>query len=715
MEAIDLILQPNGPGQLTAYLISPVGNQAFAVTIPPELGQQHMGWLRRFLSHHDPAGPELPANVVSTWGSRLVGVMQHWLEASDWLPLQQTLSLCPQLPLRLRCSGSDPLIERLPWEALELERPLWRLGDPNASPAPARSNRPRRPRLLLLIGQEEELPLENDIQRLEELAVMGRIELRCLRQRVSSQEGLRTALTDPIGWDGLIFLGHSSGDPLTGGRLQLGDGNWLSGDALAAELRQAVGQPPSLVLLNSCSGMDLARSCLAAGTPWALCFREVVPTQAASLVFADLLRSMEQGRSFTAALQEVRRTLQARGPAGCYLLLSAMAAPDAADLSLPLSRRRQFCLRLATSGRPQAAAAAVLLAISAAAGLHPTNPLSSYLLDRRIYSQKLWRQLTTQRGPTAPALPVLLLNRSRTPAELGMPSTPEPNQALTSRAVLAEVLRRTPPTQVTLVGLDVLLDRPAPHSEELAQVIESQAQAGRARVVVGRLEADSDDPDAGLHSLPQPLLLAAGVDPRSIGVGIPAGLGLLKPLPLRLLWPLDGDSFAGTMSGIPDPLMPPESVIDWSIDWAPLVRLVSIADLPALRAGALVVGSDGSTEGQNPDRFAAPGAIRSTLTAWGIANDALPGPVLQAVLAQSLALRQWLTPLSLPAATTLAAGAGVVLAAAVPHRRRRWPWLIGAALITIPFSLQLAVGMRLLLPIALPLAALGSTALLRRD
>jgi len=715
MEAIDLTLQPDGPGQLTAYLISPAGNQAFTVAIPSKLAQQHQGWLRRFLSHHDPAGPQLPADVVTTWGSRLVGAMGHWLEHPNWLPLQQTLSRCPHLPLRLRCSGTDPLLERLPWEALELERPLWRLGEPTASLAAARPRRPRRPRLLLLIGKEEQLPLTSDIQQLDALAQQQVIELRSLRHGVSSLEGLRRALADPIGWDALIFLGHSSADPLTGGRLQLGDGHWLSGDALAAELRQAAGQPPSLVLLNSCSGMDLARSCLAAGTPWALCFREVVPTQAASLVFAALLGSMEQGRSFTAALQEVRHTLQASEHAGCHLLLSAMAAPDAADLSLPLSRRRQFRLRLATSGRPQALAAALLLSLSAVAELHPTNPLSTYLLDRRLYSQKIWRQLTGQRGPTAPALPVLLINRSRTPAELGMPPSPLPSPELTSRAVLAEILRRTPPAQVPLVGLDVLFDRPGPGTAQLAQVIRSQAQAGRSQVVVGRLEANSDDPDAGRHSLPQPLLLAAGAEPRSIGVGIPAGQGPLKPLPLRLLWPLDGPSFAGTLSGAADPLMPAESVIDWSLNWAPLVRLITVAELPALEARALVVGSDGSTDRQSPDRFAAPGAIRHTLTAWGAANDALPGPVLQAVLAQSLALRHWLTPLSQPAATALAAGAGVLLAAAVQRKPGRVVWLICVALLAIPFSLQLAVGMRLLLPIALPLAALVSTALLRRD
>ncbi|MEB3323786.1 MAG: CHAT domain-containing protein, partial [Cyanobacteriota bacterium] len=651
--------------------------------------------------------------VVHTWADRLVGAMGQWLEQPQWLPLQQTLSRCPQLPLRLRCT--DPLIERLPWEALELQRPLWRLGEPAASPAALHSSGPRRPRLLLLIGQEGQLPLEADIERLADLASRGRIELRCLRHGASSLEGLRTALADPLGWDGLIFLGHSSADPLTGGRLQLGNGHWLSGDALAAELRQATGHPPSLVLLNSCSGMDLARSCLSTGTPWALCFREVVPTQAASVAFAELLSAMEPGRSLTAALAEVRHSLQARGPAGCHLLLSAMAAPEAADLSLPLSRRRQFRLRLATSRRPQAIAAALLLALSAAAELHPTNPVSTYLLDRRLYSQKLWRRLTAQPGPQTAPIPVLLLNRSRTPAELGLAPPSTTNQELTSRAVLAEVLRRTPPAQVPVVGLDVLFDRPEPHTGELAEVIQRQAQAGRAQLVVGQLEANANDPDAGALSQPQPELLAAGAIPRSLGVGIPDAQGPLKPLPLRLLWPLDGTSFAGSLSGSADPLMPAESVIDWSIDWAPLIRLVAIADLPALQARALVVGSDGSTDRSSPDRFAAPGALRPTLTLWGAANDALPGPVLQAVLAQSLALRHWLTPLSQPATTALAAGAGVVLAAAVPRRARRWPWLLGAAMITIPLSLQLAVGLRVLLPLALPLAALGSTALLRRD
>ncbi|MCS5700830.1 CHAT domain-containing protein [Cyanobium sp. FGCU-52] len=648
---------------------------------------------------------------MNTLSARLVGAMQQWLSQPEWLPLQQILSLLPLLPLRLRCSGTDSLIEKLPWEALQLDRPLWRLADPQTLPPVLRSPSPRCPRMLLLIGREEQLPLEVDIQRLGELANHRRIELKSLRHGASSLLGLRQALADPMGWDGLIFLGHSCSDPLTGGRLQLGDGEWLSGDALAAELRQAAGQPPSLVLLNSCSGMDLARSCLSAGTPWALCFREVVPTQAASLVFSELLRAMEQGKGFAAALEEVRKNLQARGPAGCHLLLSAMAAPGAEELALPLSRRRQFRLRMASSSRGQAIAATLLVALASAAELQPINPLSTYLLDRRLYSQKLWRQLSDQGGPPGEALPVLLLNRNRSPAELGVDPSPE----LTSRAALAEVLRRTPVDQVPVVGLDVLFDRPAPHTAELAGVIQSQSKAGKRQVVVGRLDANADDPDAGLSSEPQPQLLAAGVIPRSLGVGIPAAQGLLKPLPLRLLWPLDGASFAGRLSGSPDPMIPADSVIDWSIDWSSLLKVVTIADLPTLKTRALVVGSDGSSDNQSPDRFAAPGAIRSTLGSWGGSIDAMPGPLLQATLAQSMALRHWLTPSSLPAMTALGAGAGVLLAAAVPRRPRRLAWLLGAAVVAMLSSLQIAVALRLLLPITLPLAALASTALLRRD
>ena len=711
MESIDLTLEPTGaPDQLTAFLISPAGTAAFPVPIPAQLAQLHQVWLRRFLAHHDPAGPQVPAAVVHDYSNRLAAAMERWLQQPQWQPLRTTLEQLPDLPLRLRCSGSLQLIERLPWEALSLARPIWRLDGPPAAAAPAALQRSmRRPRLLLLVGDEQDLDLSTDIAQLERLNQQRRIELHILRGQACSLSGLRIALHDRQSWDVLVFIGHSAADPQGGGRLQLGDASWLGGHALAAELQNAGPHGLSLVLLNSCAGLDLARSCTTAGVPWALCFRETVPTRAASLAFTALLEQLEQGSGFCAALEQVRQQLAATGPAGSELLLSAMGAANATELVLPLSHRRRFQLRLAASKPAQAIAAAALVAIAGTAELLPTTPLTTYLLDRRLYVQRLWRQATNQPGPTRPPLAVLLLDERRAYPALGV--TPTPGRV--ARSALAEVLRRTPVSQVPVVGLDVVLDEAAANTDQLAAVIRQQQ---RQKVVGGWFGADTTAQQAGLTTKPLPLLSQAGLVAGNLAVGTTGNAGLdRQPMPLRLLEAVDANNFAGAITALPNPRLPTESVLDWSIDWLPLIELVSVEDLPTLRSQVLVVGTDGRIDSDQADLFSAPGAIRPALPSWGGASDVLPGALVQAVLAQSMALGHWLTPSPLPAVTVLSAGLGVVLAAALPRRRRRIPWLAGTAALTVPICLQLAVSHRILLPIALPLTAVTTTALIRRD
>jgi hypothetical protein len=530
-----------------------------------------------------------------------------------------------------------------------------------------------------------------------------------LRGQACSLSGLREALGDPQGWDVLVFIGHSAGDPHGGGRLQLGDNSWLGGHALQSELQQVGSHGLALVLLNSCAGLDLARSCTSAGIPWALCFREAVPTRAAAMAFTALLEQLEQGMGFCAALQQVRQQLAATGPAGSELLLSAMGAANATELVLPLSHRRRFQLRLAASQPAQAFAAAALVAVGLVGELLPGNPLSTYLLDRRLYVQRLWRQATNQSGPTRPPLAVLLLNERRAYPALGVAPTP----GRVARAALAEVLRRTPPRAVPVVGLDVVLDEEAPHTAELAAVIRQQQ---RQRVVGGWFGADTTAQQAGTTTKPLPILSQAGLLAGNLAVGTTGAIGRdRQPMPLRLLEAVDGDNFAAALTTLPNPHMPPEAVIDWSINWLPLITLVNVEDLPALQAQALVVGSDGRIDSDQADLFSAPGAIRPDLPSWGGAGDVLPGALVQAVLAQSMALGHWLSPSSLPAVTALAAGLGVVLAAAVPRRHGRIAYLITTAALAIPLCLQLAVSRRILIPIALPLTAIATTALIRRD
>ena len=378
------------------------------------------------------------------------------------------------------------------------------------------------------------------------------------------------------------------------------------------------------------------------------------------------------------------------------------------EFQLPLRKRKQFRLRLARSTPAQAIAAGALIALAAICEVDAANPLNTYLLDRRLYVQRLWRTLTDQPGPSGAALPVLVLNQ-RSAADLGAVATP----GRVSRDLLARVLQRISPAQVPKVGLDVVLDQPGPFTTELATVIRQQQ---RPLLFAGYFGEEVEAKAAGQGSMPLPLLRQAGLQARNLAVGTPALPGALKWVPLQLWDDLDARNFAGTLSGASAPLLPADAVIDWSLDWRPLLQRVELQALPTIQAQALVVGTDGSLDRDGDDLFAAPGAMDPALTQiWQGAERKVPGVLIQAVLAQSLTLRHWLTPVSQTLITALAAGLGVLLAAAQANRRRRGLVVVAIIVMAVPLCWQLAISQLWLLPLVLPLAALTATAQLRRD
>ena len=709
MRVIDLKLQrdPGGAG-LAAFVSSPLAQESFLAPWPAEALEWLQEWQRQFLAHHDPAAAAVSADAVRDYGVGLSKAMGRWLAAEPCRPLREALTAQPELPLRVRIEGPQSRdLERLPWEVLEGERTIWRLVDAPAA-ATGRVQRARRPRLLLLVGSEEGLSLEAEVERLEQLQRRGRLELSVLRGGGASLAAIRRALVEAKGWDALVFLGHSEADPNGGGRLHLGDGSWVAADALRHELQSAARSGLALVLLNSCSGLDLARSCAAAGIRWAVCFREPVPCRAASLAFGELLSAMERGADLFAALRQAGQLLTSEGPEGSGLLLSLVGNASIEGYRLPLRKRKQLLLRLARSTPAQAISAAVLVAVAAVGELAPATPLNAYLLDRRLYVQRHWRSATGQTGPQAAALPVLVLDQTSAPA-LGATAT----AGRASRDLLTRVLRRTPVDQVPVVGLDLALDEQAPFSDALAQVIREQR---RPLVFAGFFGEQVEGKAVGKVSRPLPSLLQAGLQARDLAAGIPASSAPLKTVPLQLAQPITAENFAGTLAGASDRYLPADAVLDWSLDWRALLRRVELQQLGSVRAPALLVGSDGTLDRDGDDLFAAPGAMDPQLTAlWQGSERKLPGVLLQAVLAQSLRLGHWLTPASQSLCTALAAGLGVLLAAAQADRWRRL-WIVGAIIVVaLPLSWQLAVSTLWLVPVALPLAALSITALCRRD
>jgi len=335
MASIDLSLQPLAGGdELAVLLVSPASQAGFTAPLPNGLLELHAAWRRRFLHHHGSAGTGVPAAVVEDYSAQLIRGLAQWFEHDRWQPLHRALRQQPGLPLRLRVAQELRPLEELPWETLPLDRPLWRL-PPHDPPQPVAVPRPRRARLLLVVGHERDLALDPEVEALQDLAQRGRQELRILRGAGAGAEVLQRVLAEEPGWDGLIFLGHGEADPGQGGRLQLGDGSWISGASLRAPLRRAVDRGLSLVLLHCCLGIDLAHGCLAAGVAWVQVFRERVPDGAAAQSFLRLLRELQAGHPFAQAQQRAAQSLEQAPWSGCRGLLSVYTHPEATPFRWP--------------------------------------------------------------------------------------------------------------------------------------------------------------------------------------------------------------------------------------------------------------------------------------------------------------------------------------------------------------------------------------------
>jgi hypothetical protein len=725
MLAVLIAAAPAEPGCWQVSLACAGSLQAFVVQPPPVLRELETSWWQRFVRHHDPTQPWHRPDVVQERSLRFQRALQEWLLTPAWLPLQLLLAQWPAVPVSLAFSGLPAADELLPWEGVFAGRRVWRVAAvsaalPSVSPPPA-----RKPRVLLVIGAADGLDLAPDLAELQHQATCGRIELTVLQAAQATAVALQQQLAEARGWDALVFLGHSLAGS-SGGLLQMGDGAMLSGLALEQALREAATRGLRLVLLNSCSGLDLAKTAARAGVAWSLCFLRPIPSAAATTIFALLLQRLEEGAELTDAIASLRQLLAtAAGVEGCDLLLALVGLPAAAPFQLPLRKRQQFRMRLLGTSRRQWFTAAGL---SAAAvwmqALVPWNPINQELLDRRLQLQTLWRQLTGQQtviasGRSATPLPVLLLDERRIGPELGARPTP----GRVSRFALAAVLQRTDPKRVPLVGLDVVLDEQQPGTPELAAVLRAQQR----RVVAGWI-ANHTTADTrllpGEASKPLPELEQVGLESRAIGMALATGSEPRREKwrPLQLSQTLSPESWAVALSQHPQGSIPSDAVLDWSLHWDAWLRWLKPSDLPALVAPVLLVASDGQLGGQE-DLFASPSARLLTLSPKALAakaavGSAIPGAHVQAVLIQSLNLNHWLTPwpcLGGAPLTPLAAVAGILLATAVSQRRQRTLALAGLAAVALPLSLQLAVSSAILIPLLLPGVALGLTAFGRDD
>lgn len=402
MASIDLTLQPlQGRDELAVLVVSPASQAGFTAPRPAALLELHGAWRRRFLLHHSGQEGALPAAVLEDYSEQLIRGLQQWFEHERWRPLHRALRLQPGLPLRLRLAPELRALEELPWETLPLDRPLWRL-PPLDPPQPVAQVRSRRARLLVVVGHEQELNLEPEVEALQDLARRGRYSLRLLRGEAAGARALQAVLAEEPGWDALIFLGHGDASADQGGRLQLGDGSWVSGASLELPLRRAVDRGLTLVLLHCCLGIDLAHRCLAAGVAWVQVFRERVPDGAAALVCRRLLHELQAGRPLSLAQQRAASALEQPPWSGCRGLLSVYGHPDAPPFRWPRPRealgRRELLLAGGTAVVAYGLGHGVGWHVASNEGVTRWRLATTYARDsfKQLVVGEVWRRLAEE-------------------------------------------------------------------------------------------------------------------------------------------------------------------------------------------------------------------------------------------------------------------------------------------------------------------------------
>ena len=706
---MDLLLRAKGNQQpIEVVLVGGGAPVCFSVPWPNQVIQQHQAWRHRYLIYNDPNAAAVSADAVAMRGNALIAGMQSWFADPAWHPLDKQRQLqAKTTPLRISFEGASTALQSLPWELLQWGQPIWRT-EQQQHLVHRLPRTCHRPELLVWIGQEKDLDLEKELQELKTLEQGGEIKLRIYRGEEAGLGALKTVLNEGGPWDALIFLGHSDGNAGDGGRLQLADGSWVAAQELHSDVQAAVERGLELVLLNSCSGLDLAKSLVRFGVAWTVCFREPVTCATASATFQRLIQEIKANKTLLMAADAVRQWLSSEGPPGSHLLLTVLASPHADAYTLPLSKRRQFNLRVTATSRQQWWVGAAACALGMVFDVVPTNPISRYLLDRRLHLQALHRKISQQPGPKEVALPVLVIDRKTDQVVDGEPT---PNRI--SRQTLARLLERTAPSQVPSVALDVVLDEQLSNTDDLVAVLSRQK---RNRVFAGFFGAEVSDPDSGSNSMPLQKLQQAGVQAFDLATGMPASKQIPKPAPLQLIASLGPSSFAGQIYPNDNNVMPADAVLDWSLDWSSMIQRMEPDDLAGLTTPVLLIGSDGNVNQNAKDRFRSPAIPNLNLhSVWGGQKHTMPGVVLQAVLAQSLRMGHWFTPLSSALTTALASALGIGLAAGIDRRWKRALLCGGITALTIPVCSQLAFSTLWLVPLLLPLTALWCVALLRRS
>lgn len=422
------------------FAAPPVDWQAKLVQAEAQLLYEFHNWLRR----------------AELYEIRTTIVRGHALFAEN--NRQQTIEVF------LTCNPLD--LARLPWEA-------WEIGTEFAAKrvqivrtplnirgmtASTQSCRPRRrARVLAILGDETGLDFEADEAAMKSLEPV--VQTRFVRKkRGQSAAQLKTEIVQAIaaepGWDILFFAGHSNETALTGGELAIAPGETLHLAEIIPSLTIAKERGLQFALFNSCNGLSIANALIDLGLSQVAVMREPIHNHVAQEFLVRFLQQLAEYKdvheALLAACQYLKLEKHFTYPSA-HLIPSLFRHPDAQLFRLePPGIKQQLKRWLPTTKEAIALGAFLIVSL--------LSPVQDFLIERRIWMQAVYRQVTNQISSQNSPPPVLLVQIDQESLNRAKINDRKINPI--DRKYLASLIDRLSALNAKIVGLDYLLDSP---------------------------------------------------------------------------------------------------------------------------------------------------------------------------------------------------------------------------------------------------------------
>ena len=473
------------------------------IALPHNLFQLYQTWQQAYLNFYQAVRARVPKpksdrlTLPQDWHRQLVqaeaqflSTFHRWLRQEELYEIRAKIASenspeATPIGLYITC-GVD--LARLPWES-------WELGaEFNSTVAIARSpanitqqtqttKRPRKTRILAILGDDTAIDLHSDRQTISRLQPLAEIEfVTCQAESASIKQQIKRALIDERGWDILFFAGHSCETNLTGGEIAIAPHLALSVSEIADDLKIARANGLQFALFNSCSGLSIANSLIDLGLSQVVVMREPIQNKVAQVFLLHFVEALANDQNVGEALVSARKYLKQQNLTypSAALIPSLFCHPDAQPYRIqPWGWRQQLTKCLPNRYEAIAVGALCLLSL--------IPPVENYLLDKRTLVQSIYRDATGQL-PTTTA-PVTLIHIDEQSLRQAKIDRPVPMD----RRYLASLIDRLVTEDARIIGIDYLFDRTQPENDPiLAQAIATAVESHRTWFIFGAYKLTSD-------------------------------------------------------------------------------------------------------------------------------------------------------------------------------------------------------------------------------